>query len=200
MLASGFGDARVFLHYKDRPHLSKSAIDRHGNVDYLAAGYSYENGYVEGVTKRYVAAVNLVEDLIFTVYEVNSSRIIVSRVNSDIAVVEAKVKGFIERFRKPNIEARLIGGQNTERTLNISELMRIIEAYKLPLFEIDLFGNEVRHVAMDIKLGTSNNILIENRINRPGELINQPGAKNPLEQPPFGLSDTTILGNRGPYR
>ena len=38
--------------------------------------------------------------------------------------------------------------------------------------EIDLFGTDKRHIALDLKTGTSYDLFLENRIYRPGELAN----------------------------
>jgi hypothetical protein len=38
--------------------------------------------------------------------------------------------------------------------------------------EVDLFGEEKRHIVMDMKTGLSYDLLLENRIYRPGELKN----------------------------
>ena len=38
--------------------------------------------------------------------------------------------------------------------------------------EIDMFGEEKRHMAIDMKTGLSYDLLLENRIYRPGELKN----------------------------
>ena len=54
--------------------------------------------------------------------------------------------------------------------------------YSLPLFqrrvnghfmEVDLFGTDTRHIALDLKTGVSYNLLLLNRLYRAGELACQ---------------------------
>ena len=40
------------------------------------------------------------------------------------------------------------------------------------IFEADLFGSDRRNIAIDLKTGTSFNMLTENRLYKPGELAN----------------------------
>ena len=54
----------------------------------------------------------------------------------------------------------------------VNSLLFLEKIGKNSLVEVDLFGNEVRHVAIDLKTGLSYNVLIKNIIYKPGELIN----------------------------
>jgi hypothetical protein len=49
---------------------------------------------------------------------------------------------------------------------------------KMKLVEVDIFGTNTRHIAIDAKLGTSYNILMEDRLYRAGELVNNLTMEN----------------------
>ena len=60
----------------------------------------------------------------------------------------------------------------------INQVMDFIVENKIRLVEIDLFGENTRHIAIDTKLGTSFNVLMEDRLYRPGELVNSMTVEN----------------------
>ena len=50
--------------------------------------------------------------------------------------------------------------------------MEFAHALRIPIFEADLFGNSTRHIAIDIYSGMSFNVLLEDKLYKPGELVN----------------------------
>jgi len=80
---------------------------------------------------------------------------------------------------KPNLEARIIGMQkNQDFYFILNQIFDFLISNKIRLVEVDLFGDNTRHIAIDTKLGTSYNVLMEDRIYRPGELVNSTTVEN----------------------
>jgi hypothetical protein len=190
MAESGFGSARCYLRYKDRAHISKRVIDQYNEADSIGEGYSYTSKFVPNMTKRYLAAPAIVDDILLTMYDVNSRSIAAFRVKNETTATAAKAAEFMKRLKRPNLEARIIGSQNGADLAGLYGLMKIVDDYKLPLFEADLFGNEIRHIVIDMSLGTTNNLLLKNRPYRPAEQINQKNSEAGSKAAPdfYGLT------------
>ena len=85
---------------------------------------------------------------------------------------------FLKKLRNPNLEIRAIGMQNLKEGYGNDLLINIEQAYtvlkpKAKLVEVDLFGNETRHIAIDAKTGASVDVLLYDRFYKPGELNTQ---------------------------
>ena len=74
---------------------------------------------------------------------------------------------------RPNVEARIMGLQNGEDHAFLGGLLGFLSKQGIRLIEADLFGEETRHVAIDLKTGASYNVLLEDRHYRAGELVNR---------------------------
>ena len=168
--------------FKERPHISKGKIDEYSNAIYLEVGKSGSVHYVDGTETRYIAAIGMSYDTMISIYDVNTRNIIVCRAFKYGDAEKTALKWFVDSLRraKPNLEARIIGMQTDQKEYKpmLSELSDFFAANKIKLVEVDLFGANLRHVAMDAKLGTSYNLLTEDRIFRPGELVNQMTVEN----------------------
>ncbi len=167
---------RYLACYKERPHISKSKLDSAGGSKYLNVGESHMGGYARDYGIRYVAVESLAYDLLFSLYDVNSSWLFAYRLftfgRADEHVI-AKAIASLPHGRLRNLEARLIGLQNGQDYWNVKALLRLMRRHKIPINEIDLFGNQLRHVAIDASLGMTFNVLLLDRVYRPGELANQ---------------------------
>jgi hypothetical protein len=179
MIKEGMNGSECMLVSKERPHISKAKIDRHSNAKYIVVDAFEHSKYTSELDERYIAAPELSYDLLFSMHDVNSRRGIVYRTFQDVGLLHTAVKKDLEAFgRKANIEARVIGLQNGQDFGMLKEISDFIAEHNIRLVEVDLFGNSVRHVAIDTKLGMSLNILMENRIYRPGELVNNMTLEN----------------------
>lgn len=175
-IEADFGSARFSLTARQRPHTSMNMIatrSREVGVNELAVGAYDPSG------QRYFIAKNVTYDLLLSIYDVNTAQCMFMRLTQslDRKTLESIGK-FSMRLGKPNIEIRLIGLQNADKTA-LSSLYTIRKHAKgmkndcvCNLVEADMFGNEQRHVCVDMKTGSSYNLLLENRIYRPGELTN----------------------------
>ncbi|MEM0148371.1 MAG: hypothetical protein QXY10_02135 [Candidatus Micrarchaeaceae archaeon] len=159
--------SRVRFAYKDMPHISKSAMQRTGGYAELKIGASIVIN--QASKQRYVYASNVIYDAILSLYYVNAQLLFVGRffsfsgISKDVEEWLKPLKGK-ERF----VEARLIGMQDASP---IEELQKAMEAIKgVPIMEADLFGSDIRHIAIDSKLGTSFFVFELDRAYRPGEL------------------------------
>jgi len=177
-LKEGINGSECVLSSKDRPHISKAKIDLHSNARYVdVRSFAYAH-YMSELDERYIAATSLTYDLLFSMHDVNSRRSIIYRPFQDADLLDTTIKRKMEAWRKANIEARIIGLQNKQEFDIIQKILDFIIANNMKLVEVDLFGSNTRHVAIDAKLGMSLNILMEDRIYRPGELVNPMTIEN----------------------
>ncbi|MHB1829899.1 MAG: hypothetical protein ACYCO0_00735 [Candidatus Micrarchaeaceae archaeon] len=124
-------------------------------------------------SRRYVTAKNLTYDLLLTVYDVNTRSTLAARITRELGKDDwVKLRSSIRKVENPNFELRVIGLQNNF----VEPLAGLDVFYKelgCTLMEIDLFGNNVRHIAFDAKTGVPYDLLLANRLYRPGELVCQ---------------------------
>lgn len=164
-----FNKKQLLLCTGDRHHTSLSMIQDRA-MD-LPVSVSMAQNYSEG--RRYIIARNINYDIFISVYNVNTRAIVVTRFTRIPKPEDWKrILKRIKSWGKTNIELRAIGFQNGS-----TELIGILESFQRAVdghyMEIDLFGTEIRHIAIDLKTGTSYNLLPLNRIYRPGELACQ---------------------------
>ncbi len=174
--ADGFGTDRYLRCYKERTHVSKAVLDTYSNAVYLGTGKFHKGAYQSPADVRYVAATDLNYDVLLSLYDVNTSSIFACRLFGFEGGAAAQLSTYIDSLkklkRKPNLEARLIGLQSKQSFIYLIQVSDILSAAGITLVELDLFGNETRHIAIDMKLGMSHDVLMENRLYRPGELVN----------------------------
>ena len=179
MVREGINGSECLLSSKERPHISKAKIDRHSSARYIAVDALERSKYTGELDERYIAAAALSYDLLFSMHDVNSRRSIVYRAFQEVGLLRTAVKKDLAALgRKANIEARVIGLQNGQEFGMLKEISDFVAEHGIRLVEAEFFGNSVRHVAIDTKLGMSLNILMENRIYRPGELVNNMTLEN----------------------
>ena len=167
-----FGSARLQLKTGNRWHTSLAMVeDRSRDVETgraILQGYSPE--------KRYVLAKSITRDLLVSIYDVNTSSSLIMR--PSMLLTRRNVSAISQKVKKSgfkNIEVRLIGLQNgtTELSAAINDISKAVGG---ALIEVDLFGNEIRNIAIDLKTGSSYDLLMQNRIYGPAERINNETA------------------------
>lgn len=122
---------------------------------------------------RYVIAKDVTHDLLFLAYDVNSRDALAARITRDVSSKElTAILSRLRKVKEPNMEFRLIGLQNGGQAQILSMFDKLRRRMHGILVEVDLFGANVRHVALDTKTGMTYNILLLNRIYRAGELSN----------------------------
>ena len=168
----GFGNTQIRIASAERPHVSLSSL--RGN--FIEIKYK-QSTIVEYAEKRYVLVKSLDYDLLISVYDVNTSRVFAFRAAKQ-EDMKKLLYNFLKRLKKPNLELRAIGMQNLREGYGADLLANIELAYtalkpNVRLVELDLFGNETRHIAIDTKTGSSNDVLIYDRFYKPGELTTQ---------------------------
>jgi hypothetical protein len=168
-IENDFGSKRELFNTGQRWNASLAQVsDRSVNLDPSAALF---HTYSEA--KRYVICKDIGFDLLITMYDVNTKNFFGMRpVKELISSDWVRINTFFSKLRKSNIEIRGIGMQNSHISLN-TVINRAHENIKGHFIEIDTFGNEARHVCIDLKTGMSYNLLMLNRIYRPGELVGQ---------------------------
>jgi hypothetical protein len=165
----GFSSVKTYIRSRDRIHLSFSTVEQYCVELDMDRGTSRE--FQENV--RYVIATDITHDLLLSIYDVNTTRTFLLRFSLPLSVnVMKKLGEQIDRMNSPNLEVRAIGLQDRDTEL-LNTLERMHATFKSSLMELDIFGNEVRHIAFDLKLGMSFNLLLLNRIYNPSELVNQ---------------------------
>ncbi len=168
----GFGSQHYLRAFKKRPHVSKSKIDAFDNVKYLDVGkLESEIGYNK-LKRRYMACTNLTYDIFLSIYDFNSSSCMAARFAYFTDAIRAQLRKYVGSIKRPNFELRLFGMQDGQDHMQLYSISDFISSTKLQATEIDLFGKEVRNIAIDLHTGMSYNILMLDRLYRPGELLN----------------------------
>lgn len=166
--ATGMGNQRFYISTGKRQHSSIAQIESRSFT--LERNNGILLRYSE--RQRYIIAKSLTFDMLLTMYDVNSRSILAIRSTLPIEAKELKgVRKKLSLMRNANIEVRAIGLQNGWRgyAKSLNDIYRISKGRCM---EVDLFGDEKRHMAIDLKTGLSYDLLLENRIYRPGELKN----------------------------
>lgn len=178
------GNIKYLETYRERPHISKYKLEVNEDIIYTAINQFNIIEYKNQLSKKYIGAINIITDLFITIYNINLRKIAVLRLNTNTENTNLikQFKSYLNKNAKDNLEIRLFGLQNNNNLKILNELLSIIITYKVPIYEIDLFGNEIRHIAIDLEIGPSFNILLENRLYRPGELINNIDSKEPQKE------------------
>ncbi len=165
---STFGSERMQLKTGQRWHTSLAMVEQASSElspnSVLHARYSDSS--------RYVIAKNITFDVFVSLYDVDRRIALFLRPTSLVSESEIrKTAGMVRKERMGNIEVRLIGLQNwrTEIARNLIEFSKISDS---KLAEADIFGNNVRNIVLDLKTGESYDLLLQNRIYAPTELIN----------------------------
>ncbi len=174
ILGRDFNNDRYLRCYKERTNISKSKIDTYSNSKYLADYEHYSTKY--GVlSTRYSSALSLSYDLLIGFYNVDTRESLTCRT----FLLDLSVKNVLESYlnalklrKQTNIEARIIGLQTGQEFNYLYDLAELINSRDIKLVEVDLFGTELRHIAFDTRLGTTHNVLLEDRLYRAGELKN----------------------------
>jgi hypothetical protein len=163
-----FGHQRLYLRSRERIHASLSEVGPYGTI--LELNNCVFASYGEGT--RYVLARDITYDLLVSIYDVNSSSALLFRATFPLnKKAFSEVRNRLGRFRRPNLEMRLIGMQN-EDTVVLDSIDGLRRLAKSALQEVDLFGRSTRHVAFDLKVGMPLDLLTQNRIFRSDELLN----------------------------
>jgi hypothetical protein len=169
-----FGKARYIVCGKERPHISRAKLIASDNTEFVGLGEHKLVVYKEWMGKRYVAAEGLTYDFILTLYDVNAPKISILRLFETKELERDLKKGLQSVMTsRPNIEARVFGLQNGEEHAFLKKVIGFMKKEGVRVIEIDLFGEEMRNIAIDLKTGASYNVLMEDRNYRPGELINR---------------------------
>ena len=180
--AVDFGTGRYLRHSKERTHLSKAVLDTYSNVEYLEVGKFHRGVYRNAADVRYLAATGMSYDLLISIYDVNTQSMFACRLFGFEESAREQIIGHINPKKRPrirpNFEVRIIGLQSKQSVNYLNQIADLVSATGVKLVEADLFGGETRHIALDLKLGVSQDVLLEDRLYRPGELIN----KTTLEQ------------------
>ncbi len=186
-----FGSAPYLKNYKERQNVSKVDLDSDKGCRYLDDGEVYTGTY-SATAPEYVAATNLTYDLFFSLFDVNTTAMFVTRYYRFDPKLPEKVRAWLAKVPQPaNIEARVIGMQSGELKIPIERAIIYMRKTRFHLMEIDLFGSDTRHVAIEAKRGVTFDVLMESRPYKPGELKNTMTAEQfertlrPLAPPPM---------------
>lgn len=158
-----FGAAPYRLRYRERVYSSLAALEADGKLERVATGGSAVYRYDGPLSKRYVLAEGISYDFLVTLYSGNDRRALVLRpFEYSKGLTEALERAAGARG-KQNLEARVIGLQNGQDTQCLNRLADWLIDRRIAISEVDLFGSETRHIAFDLKLGTTYSVLGENR-------------------------------------
>lgn len=165
-----FGSSAYIHTFKNRPHISIVDVESYKSCIYLNINDSHIIRYNPN-SERYIGCTYMSYDLLFSMYDVDTSALFAVRFYYTDSVVN-RAEAFIREFGRRNIEARIFGMQDGQRVPDIRGILNWISKRSIPVYEVDLFGSQMRHIAIDARSGTPFNILLENRLYKPGELNN----------------------------
>ncbi|MDE1827726.1 MAG: hypothetical protein KGH65_01015 [Candidatus Micrarchaeota archaeon] len=129
---------------------------------------------------RYLIAKEITFGILVTIYDVNSQSAIALRASLPLQKSEIdRIGKMLGRFRRANLETRIIGMQNGDKSL-IKSLEEMQKSFggRVNLIEVDLFGNLKRNIALDLRTGMSYDLLLLDRTYRVGELTNDLSAES----------------------
>ena len=174
-LGKEFGTAQIVMSSKasvfalKRPHTSLSMVAESSKelLNNQASSYSFAKSDF-----RYVIAKEISFDLLATFHDVNSGNTVMIRTSVPLTIPDlSKIKGIVGSWKRSNIELRLIGMQNG--ATNFAKIAdQLHKLSKASLIELDIFGGMKRHIAFDLKMGASYDLLLLDRTYRAGELNN----------------------------
>ncbi|MEM3227824.1 MAG: hypothetical protein QXR58_01800 [Candidatus Micrarchaeaceae archaeon] len=170
------GKSQYIMSYKPRQHISLSKMAEHDEIKYVEIGAQTQSRYASPIDTRYLGFKGISYDLVLMLYEINSHSAFASRQYIWQENLDKSVSSFLHSLKgvkSPEVEARIIGLQNSQDTSALSKLLDLLSSKKIEVYEADLFGNELRHIALDMHTGTTFNILLLDRLYRPGELLNK---------------------------
>ena len=174
ILGKDFNNSRYLRCYKERSNISKSKLDTYSNVRYLERDDHFIAKY-NPLSTRYSSALSLSYDLLVSFYNVDTRESLTCRT----FMLDMGMKSVMEKYlqlmrlrKQDNIEARIMGMQSGQDFSYLYDISELIDSRGIKLVEVDLFGTELRHIAFDTKLGTSHDVLVEDRLYRAGELRN----------------------------
>lgn len=181
MKKPGFGSKAYVLTFKDflavtRNNISREKVDRYGAALYNKPGEFHSTFYKDELAVRYIAQTDVADEIVMSIYEVSTMSLCAARFAAWNTDVESAFAKFMALFKDPknrNFEVRVIGLQDNQKYGALYDILRFSASRKLPILEVDLFGGNIRHVALDAKTGMSYNMLLENRLYKPGELANK---------------------------
>ena len=162
---------RLSLAYKPRFHISKARADEFGMSRHLSIGDSVITHAHEGRVD-YINASNLTYDMLLSIYDFNTGRIAIARFEKFTDSTKSHMQGFVRSLKNPSLEARMIGFQDGHGLEEASKVLDFINMNSISLNEADLFGTDIRHISMETKRGMSMDLLLLDRVYRPGELRN----------------------------
>ncbi|MEM3841250.1 MAG: hypothetical protein QXN59_00955 [Candidatus Micrarchaeaceae archaeon] len=170
-IEAGTPQTGLVLSYKPRFHISSKRAEEFGMSYSLEKGdfviMRNRNGIIE-----YSNAKNLTYDMLLSVYDFNSGMTAIARFEVFGQSILSQFNTFIKSLKKPNLEARIIGLQSTSPTTEVRKSLDMINRFGISLNEVDLFGENMRHISIESKRGMSMDLLLLNRVYRPGELKN----------------------------
>lgn len=165
-----FSTVQMRLAVVDRYNTSLSSVERH--MRELEPNSVFMQTYSTDI--RYIVAKEITFDLFISIYDVSSKKVLAARLSELPDRQHQRRIGLMLKkmlSRNANLEMRAIGLQNAAIT-PLESLEYFRKASKARTLEIDAFGTSKRNIALDLKTGAVYNLLLLNRIYKPGELAN----------------------------
>ncbi|MDE1856141.1 MAG: hypothetical protein KGH49_02815 [Candidatus Micrarchaeota archaeon] len=170
-----FGTTRLIFSTKtsviaaNRPHTSLSMIKERSTE--LGESCATFKSFKEP-DFRYIVAKDITFGLLTTIYDVNSNSAVAIRNSANFERAEiSKIESLIKKFKRPNLEVRIMGMQNGDAPL-IKSVEQIRKICRAGIIEVDLFGTSKRHIAIDLKTGASYDVLLLDRVYKASETAN----------------------------
>ncbi|MGC8648975.1 MAG: hypothetical protein ACP5UN_02025 [Candidatus Micrarchaeia archaeon] len=166
--APTFEKQKILLNYKERQHISKKVLDKEGSI-YVDTD-SLKEFHYDPLGPKYVALTDLSYDFAISLYNFDSKQGVVYRFYKNIVENKKTFSKYLNDFALKNTEARIFGMQNNYFNKQIRNILFLVFEKNIKFYEIDLFGTEIRNIALNIETGQTFDILMENKLYKPGDL------------------------------
>ncbi|MGC8680065.1 MAG: hypothetical protein ACP5RI_02555 [Candidatus Micrarchaeia archaeon] len=173
--------SRFILSFNERHQISKSLLDKDDAVYIKTDEFKILKYDILG--PRYAAFTSLSYDAALTLYNVDKKELIALRLYNNYLLLNNIISYLKKNKIDGSAEARLFGFNTNLDNKFISATINLVRKNEIEFYEVDILGNEIRNIALDLKTGQTFNILMNNRLYKPGELIN----KQTLEEFEFAL-------------
>ncbi|MGC8572259.1 MAG: hypothetical protein ACP5LH_03200 [Candidatus Micrarchaeia archaeon] len=173
--------SRFILSFNERHQISKSLLDKDDAVYIKTEEFKILKYDILG--PRYAAFTSLSYDAALTLYNVDKKELIALRLYNNYLLLNNIISYLKKNKIDGSAEARLFGFNTNLDNKFISATINLVRKNEIEFYEVDILGNEIRNIALDLKTGQTFNILMNNRLYKPGELIN----KQTLEEFEFAL-------------
>jgi hypothetical protein len=172
VLYANFNKIRYVKSTKERQHVSKNVVESPSDAYTLGINKIQVYRFGGPAYPKFVVCAPVTYDTVLSIFDVNKGVMLLYRFYKFDRGISASIEKMLKTAKNSNFEARLLGMQTNQPFADLHEALGLLGRNKIAISEADLFGNETRNLAYDLKNGMEYDILMENRPYKPGERVN----------------------------